>query len=438
MKRFLPLIITSAVLVTAIIANIIVACIDVTDLPAITYNDMPDTDAAYSDYQTAQQKYDEKTAKIDELDSNINKKQVEIDGYQDKISDLNASLDELRSQQSETADIAERYGECVAEAQRLYDMWSVYSDMKITHIDANYDTNNLRANQNNSNLYSVIGDFTGFFGQLLSSSMDTNIYNGFDKIIAAVDTITNTVNEHIYKADMLLSKIQTEIAAAKTLITEDLSGERLLFEIELFESAYFGNDDLFETERKELVYELSYSKAVLDAVYLVYEMMLSDSSDNSDFLIRLKNKAIEIEDYMYSICTPEDELLTAEEIGEITYNTYQLFPMICDVMFDPSFLYKDVRTVNHNVSYGLGVGDKMKQGIKNESYTFAMRLNDVRNEEIHTSYYFSPDGQPVYIEDHAAQVCLINGEVVYTNWDERMTEEIIEEAKEFYEKYNKV
>lgn len=194
--------------------------------------------------------------------------------------------------------------------------------MKLTHIDANYDTNNLRANQNNSNLYSVIGDFTGFFGQLLSSSMDTSVYNGFDKIIAAVDVITNTVNEHIYKADMLLSKIQTEIAATETLITEDFSGERLLFEIELFESAYFGNDDLFEAERKELVYELSYSKAVLDAVYLVYEMMLSNSTDNSDFLLRLKNKSIEIGNYMYSIYKSEDELLTAEEIGEITYNAY--------------------------------------------------------------------------------------------------------------------
>lgn len=56
-KGFIPLIITSAVLILAIIANIITACIDVDNMPVISYNDVPSTEQAYTELESAQKEY---------------------------------------------------------------------------------------------------------------------------------------------------------------------------------------------------------------------------------------------------------------------------------------------------------------------------------------------------------------------------------------------
>lgn len=436
-KKFLPLIITSSVLVLAVTANIVTACIDVNNLPAISYEDVPSDDKAYAEYQTAKQNYDSINMQVSEIDTRISEKQKEVDKYENMVDELSTSIDDLKNMQSEISSFTEKYDRCLAEAQRLDAVWSVYRDMDISHIEANYDANNLRANQNNSNIYSVIGDYTGVFGQALSNQMDTNIYKGFDKIIASVNTITNTVNEHLYKADLLLSKIKTKIESADNLVTEELSGEKLLFEMELFESAYFGKDDLFETERKELVYELSYSKAVLDAVYPIYEIMLSDCSENTSFLNTLKNRSIQLENYLYSIYKSDSELLTDDEIAEITKNAYQLIPMICDVAIDPSYLYKGIRTVGPDyISTGgfMSSPDTLYYGVKNNNYIFMIRQYANKSDTPHKAFYYAPNGSLIYAEYKGNVVCLLNGEVVYSS-DVSRTDTIIQTAENDYNKY---
>jgi len=226
-KKFLPLIITSAVAVLAVTANIITACTDVENLPEITYDDIPVSDNTRSEFQSAQENFNSVKERLDDVNDRLTGKQEEAEQYKNKIDQLDSSIEKLKAEQSDSAELIDRYDKCLKEAQRLSNQWSVYQDMNIEHVNANYDVNNLRANQNNSNIYSTIGDHTGLFGQVLSSSINTNIYNGFDKIIASVDTLTNTINEHFYTSDLLLSRIQSKISAAETLLNADLSGDQL-------------------------------------------------------------------------------------------------------------------------------------------------------------------------------------------------------------------
>lgn len=429
-KKFIPLIAASSVLVLAIIANIITANVNVYDLPLISRKDIPSTNDAESLYAAAQQRLEATSAELSEAESRLEEKKKEVGGIQERVDALNASIEKLKEQNAGIEELAERYEKCLAEADRLNSDWSVYSNMKLGNIDANYDVNNLRANQKNSNIYSAIGNYTGFFGKLLSDSLDTSIYNGFDKIIAAVNLMTNTVNEHIYNADALISKIKTKISNTKAIMSEDLAGEQLLFEIELFESVYFGNDDLFEEERKQLVYELNYAKVIVDAVYPIYEMMLSDSSDNSQFLIRLKNKSITAENYLNLICRSESELLTKEQISVIVRDAYKLFPMIADVITDRTYLYKDV------VTTGPIYANPYKVYYVRKTYKnifILMQYNAGASTPVN-SYYYTPQGSLIYAESNGSVVCMMNGEAVYSS-NEQRTDSIISAAESAYKKH---
>ena len=66
-KKFLPLIITSAVAVLAVTANIVTACTDVENLPAITYDDIPASEEARSEYESAQENYNSVKKRMDEI-----------------------------------------------------------------------------------------------------------------------------------------------------------------------------------------------------------------------------------------------------------------------------------------------------------------------------------------------------------------------------------
>ena len=438
-KKFIPLIITSAVAVLAVTANIITACTDVENLPEITYDDIPVSDNAHSEFQSAQENFNSVKERLDDVNDRLTGKQEEAEQYKNKIDQLDSSIEKLKAEQSDSAELIDRYDKCLKEAQRLSDQWSVYQDMNIEHVNANYDVNNLRANQNNSNIYSTIGDHTGLFGQVLSSSINTNIYNGFDKIIASVDTLTNTINEHFYTSDLLLSRIQSKISAAETLLNADLSGDQLLFEMDLFESAYYGMDNLFETERVELVHELCYSKVVVDASFFIYRMLLSNSNDNSDFLSDLKSTSEVLQSYIDAIAKSPDEFLSAEEQGEIIANSYQLIPMICDVMTDPTYVYKDVRLVEQRVSNGFGnVSDHLYQGIKTKtgsSYTFCLRQYERGSTTPNREYYYSPSGELLYGVENGDRVCLVNGNIVYSS-DDFSAWSIVDSAENAYNKYN--
>lgn len=438
-KKFLPLIITSAMAVLAVTANIVTACTDVENLPAITYDDIPASEEARSEYESAQENYNSVKKRMDEVNDRLTSEQEEMAQYKDDLDRLDSSIEQLKSQQADSAELIDRYDKCLKEVQRLSSRWSVYHDMKIEHVNANYDANNLRANQNNSNIYSTIGDYTGIFGQVLSSSISTNIYNGFDKIIAAVDTLTNTINEHFYTSELLLTGIQSKIDSAEALLNKDLSGEQLLFEIDLFESAYFGRDDLFEKERVELVHEMCYSKTMIDAAYTIYQMLLSNSTDNSDYLSDLKQTSDVLQSYIDAIAKSSDELLSAEEQGEIISNAYQLIPMICDVLTDPTYVYKDVRLVEQRVSNGFGnVADRLYQGIKTKTgsnYTFCLRQYERGSTVPNREYYYSPSGKLLYGVENNDKVCLVNGEIVYST-DDFSAWSIVDSADSAYSKYN--
>lgn len=438
-KKFVPLIITSAVAVLAIIANIITACTDVENLPEITYDDIPASESADSEFQAAQANFNSVKELLDDANDSLTSKQKEGEQYRNKIEQLDSTIEQLKAEQTDSAELIDRYDKCLKEAKRLSDQWSVYKDMNIEHVNANYDVNNLRANQNNSNIYSTIGDYTGIFGQVLSSSMNTNIYNGFDKIIAAVDTLTNTINEHLYTSDILLSRIKAKISAVETLLYTGLNGEQLLFEMDLFESAYFGKDDLFETERVQLVHELCRSKEVVDASYTIYQMMLSNCSENSDFLSDLKRTSECLQSYIDVLSRSSDELLSEEEIAEVFANAYQLIPMICDVTTDPTFLYKGVRIVEQKVSNGIGyTPDRLYQGIKTGSsgnYTFCLRQYEKGGTTPIREFYYSPSGELLYGVENGDKVCLVNGSIVYTN-DDFSAWSIIDSAENAYNKYN--
>lgn len=443
LKNNLPVIIPSGILVLAIIANIIVSCINVDDLPGIDYSDVPETNSAASEYSAEKEKNDNINSESEKINARIAEKQNTINSLEEQISELNTLIEEMKSGQGAAAALEERYEKCAEEAQRLSDNWSIYREMSLDQITANYDSNNLRYNQNISNVYSVVGEHTGFLGGLLSQSIDRSVYDGFDKVIAAVDSMTVTANEHLNQAALLLSRIKSKIRFIDPILAENLSGEELLFEVELFESAYYGKDDLFETERKKLVYELSYSKAVLDALYRVFRMMLSESDTNTDFLEKMLNQKTDIGNYINSISETGDDLLSAEEIGEITYSVYQLFPEICEITTDPTYSYKDVEIRTTNVSNGFGSKpDELYQGYKYKSYsekcTFMLRQRNKSSGTVNKEFYYSPDGSLLYGKTGYRVVCLDGkGNVLYTNVTDSQAEEIVSEAKDMYSKYNK-
>lgn len=439
-KKILPLIISSSVLALAATANIIIFNTDVDHLPEITYEDMPASEAAYYDYQTAQKNYDNISASISELDQKISQKQEKKASSKKELEELNAAVEELKEKQSGHSDITERYEKCLTEAQRLGDLWAVYREMNLSHVEANYDANNLRRNQKASNIQSAIGDYTGIFGQAFADLLASNTYKGYDKVIACVNSITETANEHLYKAELLLSKIKTKTEIIDALLSGELKGERLLFEIELFESAYFGKDDLIEQERKELVYELDYSKAVLDAVYPVYKMFLSNCNDNSQFLIILKNKSVEIENFLNSVSKSDGERLSKEQIGEITKTVYQIIPYIFD-LDDRSnivLMFPDVNIVGpKRISNGfLSKPDTIYYAEKDYKYTFAITQYVDSASTPTKLFYYDHNGNPLYVQYKNNIVCLLNGEVVYSS-DEAKTNSIVQTAKDDYNKYKR-
>lgn len=79
---------------------------------------------------------------------------------------------------------------------------------------------------------------------------------------------------------MLLAKIQAKIDSADSLLNTEIEGDNLLFEVELFESAYFGKDDLFEEERKALV-----------SLYLLTCFILNDKISHSTGIIIMFRRA---------------------------------------------------------------------------------------------------------------------------------------------------
>lgn len=437
------IIIPSGILVLAIIANIIVACINVDNLPSIDYSDVPETNSAASEYSAAKEKNDNINSEAEKINKQIAEKQNTVNSLEEQINELNTLIEEMKLGQGAASVLEERYEKCEEEARRLLDNWSVYREMSLDQITANYDSNNLRSNQNISNIYSVVGEHTGFLGGMLSQSIDRSIYDGFDKVIAAVDSMTVTANEHLNQAALLLSRIKSKISFIDPILAENLNGEELLFEVELFESAYYGNDDLFETERKELVHELSYSKAVLDALYPVFQMMLSKSDTNTEFLNKVLNQKADMGNYINSISKTGDDLLSPEEIGEITYSVYQLFPEICEITTDPTYSYKDVEIRTTNVSNGFGYKpDELYQGYKYKSYnekcTFMLRQRDKSSGTVNKEFYYSPDGNLLYGKTGYRVVCLDgNGHILYTNVTEAQAEEIVSESKEMYLQYNK-
>ncbi len=429
-KGFIPLIITSAVLILAVIANIITACIDVENMPVISYNDVPSTEQAYIELESAQKEYNSAQSELKSIDSEIKNVQGNIDYFNNRITNLNTEIEELNSRYASIAEINERYKKCLAEAQRLNDKWSVYRDVKLECMTSNYDANNLRANQNNSNIYTTVGEHTGFWGSLLADQLNTSIYRGYDNIINSVNIITETANVHLYNADMLLAKIQAKIDSADSLLNEEIEGDNLLFEVELFESAYFGKDDLFEEERKALVYELDYSYNVLRCIYPVYEMMLTDCQDNSQFLIRLHNKIVEIENLLYAISESESEMLSEEEKGEIAKDVYGLIPGVCDVITDGSHLTKGIRTISPLA------GNKFYRSMKNESYFFLMRQYDYGNKTPIKEFYFNPDGNLIYAQSGGDIICrdLEYNIVLYRSCSEERCNAIIQDAQFSYQR----
>ena len=440
-KKFLPLIISSSVLALAATANIIIFNTDVDHLPEITYEDIPASEAAYYDYQTAQKNYDNISASISELDQIISQKQEKKAYSKKELEELKEAVEELKEKQSGYSDITERYEKCLTEAQRLGDLWAVYRKMYLSHVEANYDANNLRRNQKASNIQSVIGDYTGIFGQAFADMLASNTYRGYDKVIACVNGITETANEHLYKAELLLSKIKTKTEIIDALLSGELKGERLLFEIELFESAYFGKDDLIEQERKELVYELDYSKAVLDAVYPVYEMILSNCDDNSQFLIILKNKSIEIENFLNFVSKSDSERLSKEQIGEITRTVYQIIPYIFDFSDRANLgvMFTDVNIVGpKRISTGgfLSKPDTIYYAEKNYKHTFAIAQYGDSASIPTKLFYYDYNGNPLYVKYKNNIVCMLDGEVVYSS-DEAKTNSIVQTAKDDYNKYKR-
>lgn len=440
-KKFIPLIISSSFLFLAATANIIMFITDSDHLPSISYKDIPDSEAAYSDYQTAQKNYDNISTRVSELDQIITQKQEEKASSKKELEELNAAVEELKEMQSGYSDITERYEKCLKEAQRLGDMWDVYQEMDLSHVEANYDANNLKRNQKASNIQSVIGDYTGIFGQAFADMLASNTYRGYDKVVACVNSITETANEHLYKAELLLSKIKTKTKIGDALLSGELKGERLLFEIELFESAYFGKDDLIEQERKELVYELDYTKAVLDAVYPVYEMFLSDCNDNSQFLIVLKNKSIEIENFLNSVSKSDSERLSKEQIGEITKTVYQIIPYIYDLSDRANIvvMFPDVNIVGpKRIPTGgfLSKPDTLYYAEKDYKYTFAIAQYGDAASTPTKLFYYDHNGNPLYLRYKNNIVCVLDGEVVYSS-DEARTNSIVQTAKDDYNSYKR-
>ena len=70
-KKFLPLIITSAVAVLAVTANIITACTDVENLPEITYDDIPVSDNTRSEFQSAQENFNSVKERLDDVNDRL-------------------------------------------------------------------------------------------------------------------------------------------------------------------------------------------------------------------------------------------------------------------------------------------------------------------------------------------------------------------------------
>ncbi len=436
LKNFTPLIITSSVLVIAVIGNIIMANVDINDLPAIDH-DIRSTDDAQAAVQTAQAEYDGANSELVRINAELSEKQNTANQLKNQISGLQDGIKDIDEKQGDMKALQERYDKCIAEAKRLSNDWAVYKDMQVYQVDANYDSNSLRYIQNIANIYSSVGDMTGFWGNLLSDSITTSAYSGFDGIIAAVDMMTATANEHLNSASLYISKINSKIDSADTLLTEELSGENLLFEVELFESSYFGKDDLFEEERKSLLRDLEYSHAVLTNVYPVYQMMLSQSDVNTTFLSSLSSQISRISGYIDAIAKPDDTRLTEEELGKITYSVYQLFPVICNVITEPSYVYKGVTLRSDRITYDgfLSAPDKVLIAYKNNSI-FVIRTKASKSSK--KEYYYSPDGTPLYVIEGIDTVCCSpDGNIVYTNTTEERAQKRIQSANGYFKQFSK-
>lgn len=437
-KRYLPLAAASLLLAVGIAANAVAAGIRPDELPEIDFADVPTTDNAYTELQTAQTKLNSANEQINQLNAQITEKQKSIGDLESRANGLQTEIDKFAEGQEDIEALEDRYTKCVEEARRLANEWNGFLKIEKMHLEPNYDVNNLKNAQNKMNIYNVFGDVTGFWGNLLADSLTTSNYRGYDAIMAAVDSMTATANEHLYNADMLISKIRTKIKSVDTLLTEELSSEDLLFEVELFESSYFGNDDLFEKDRIELLREMETAHAIVSAIYPVYKMMLSDSYDNTNFLeemrIRNYNMGVYINDYVKK---PGDTGLTEEEIGNITYSIYsKLFPMICKVITDTTYGYVNVNVRNDRIPgsepYRVIIGEKGKD-------IFAIYMYEaLKNMALTREFYYLPDGTPLYIVDHKDIVCLsVDGNIVYTNTDMAKAERMVKTVKARFTEFHR-
>ncbi|MBE6900935.1 MAG: hypothetical protein E7478_00515, partial [Ruminococcaceae bacterium] len=373
----------------------------------------------------AQQKVADAQAMYDELargeGSELAELKAKNEEYLSEIEAISAALDALDSDDASVEELKKRYDEMCVDAVRFDVKREDFRTIEVELVRPNFDENNLRANQTTANFYSVLGDYTGIFGQMLSNSIDTNIYNGFDKVIAAVNIMTNTVNEHLHNADMLAIKMKTSLDAATAIMSEELSGDALAFETELYALAYAARtEQAYDEDRIALIREMEYAKRVMEAMYPVYEMLLSDSEDNERFLRDLEFDISSMSGYIGALCKEDGEgALTEEETDAIWVSALDLIPMICDVTTDPSYVYKGVRLTEHRVTFDFGYKpDELLQGkktINGNTYTFALRQYERGNDTPHTEFYYSSDGKPLYIKYKTQTLYLNEGRLVYPN-----------------------
>lgn len=152
-------------------------------------------------------------------------------------------------------------------------------------VPLNYDRGNLKYVQGGTNAFSTLSKLGNPLLSLLGNGVVNNTQDDVSQMVSVIGALNDEVNSAIEEAELATAEYYALSELKAQLSPADTTGEAIAAQSELICTLYEASD--VEALRSRATEKLNVAVATLDSYIPVYEMYLTDSEENEDYIALL-------------------------------------------------------------------------------------------------------------------------------------------------------
>lgn len=385
-------------------------------------------------------KYNTLKQNVEEIKENESEKKTELNNINSQINELkeiSIELDEQLSSYNEELSKLSKYREDISE---LNDKFSNISQSFISNIGTNYDNNELEYQEKMGDLYNSISSTFDLDSNIIVSlflmsqeGMKDEIYN---QIISLNQYMQNSLTEPLARYNMHLNAFNTKLGTLNSLIDSSTEPDKVYLNLDILDKMSNGkiDDSILNSELGNVLYDLSEIKCRLEVTIQICEVILTESTENKNFISKLQNKINTINTLLDTYNKNSNYSISKEDKSKIIIEGIDILAKVMDRFTSLTTSSSQIHASGLKDVSGNGVASSVTGYVKGEmtSKDLVVIHEAYRRQNRTITYFYNEKGDPLYIQrsDPFQKTYIFNGEVIKTDvQNEKNIQNLLESSK---------